>query len=75
MPVTNIDRLEAMLAAVCPSDLSALSPAERRRLADAAYRVHVVAEQAAGGRPYPAARRWEHKAGVLARLQDGERSP
>jgi hypothetical protein len=76
MPVTNLDRLEALLAAVGPHELAVLSPAERRRLADAAYRVHVAAEDAAGGVPFPAViRRAEPKAGVLAELKNGGRVP
>jgi hypothetical protein len=79
MPVTNIDRLEAMLAAVGPRELAVLSRAECRRLADAAYAVHLLAEQAAGGMPFSAVRRAEPKAaepeGVLDRLSRGERSP
>jgi hypothetical protein len=48
MPVTNVDRLEALLAAVCRSDLEVLSPAERRRLADGCRRVAHLAEPEAG---------------------------
>jgi hypothetical protein len=72
MPVTNLDRLEAMLAAVCPADLAVLSPAERRRLDDAAYRVHLLAEQAAGGKPFPAVRPAEP---LVLTIQDESMAP
>jgi hypothetical protein len=78
MPVTNVDRLEAILAAVCPADLAVFSPAERRRVADAAYSVHVLAEQAAGGTPFPAVRRAKPKdtapEGVIGELGRGKNS-
>jgi hypothetical protein len=63
MPVTNVDRLEAMLAAVGPSDLAVLSPVERRRLADGCRRVMVLAE--------PEAETDEPKSGVLDELKGG----
>jgi hypothetical protein len=59
--MTNLDRLEALLAAVGPHELAVLSPAERRRLADGCRRVAVLAE------PKPA----ETKAGVLGELKSG----
>jgi hypothetical protein len=43
MPVTNVDRLEAMLATVGQDDMAVLSPAERRRLADGCRRVALLA--------------------------------
>lgn len=64
MPVTNIDRLEAMLATVGKADIEVLSPAERRRLANGCKRVALLAV------PEPV----EPKEGVLDRLQRGERS-
>jgi len=44
MPVTNVDRLEALLATVGQADVAVLSPAERRRLADWCRRIAAMAE-------------------------------
>jgi hypothetical protein len=65
MPVTNVDRLEAMLATVGQDDMAVLSPAERRRLADGCRRVALLAA------PEPKGTEPE---GVLDRLDRGERS-
>jgi hypothetical protein len=62
MPITNIDRLEALLAAVGRADVAVLSPAERRRLADGCKRVAALAE------PHEAPR-----SGVLADLKERPR--
>jgi hypothetical protein len=59
--ITNIDRLEALLAAVGPADVAALSPAERRRLANGCRRVALLAV------PEPE----KPTAGVLGELKDG----
>lgn len=65
MPVTNVDHLEAMLAAVGHADVAVLSPAERRRLADGCMRVAMLAAlEPEAGVPD----------GVLDRLKRGERS-
>jgi hypothetical protein len=61
MPVTNIDRLEAMLATVGQADMAVLSPAERRRLANGCRRVVRLAEPQEGA----------PKAGVLDELKGG----
>jgi hypothetical protein len=61
MPVTNVDRLEAMLATVGQADMAVLSPAERRRLANGCRRVARLAE------PQEEA----PKAGVLDELKGG----
>jgi hypothetical protein len=60
MPVTNIDRLEAMLATVGPADVEVLSPAERRRLANGCRRVALLAVPEAEA----------PKGGVLGELKD-----
>jgi hypothetical protein len=69
MPVTNVDRLEAMLATVGQADVAALSPAERRRLADGCRRVALLATPEATDEPKAA-----EAEGVLDRLKRGERS-
>jgi hypothetical protein len=62
MPITNIDRLEALLAAVGQADVAVLSPAERRRLSNGCRRVMILAE------PKPEAPKPE---GVLDELKGG----
>ena len=68
-------KIEALLVAVSPRDLAGLPPAELRRFADTAYSLHVLAERAAGGKPFPpvvrAAPRPQPKCGVLYELLDG----
>ena len=59
--MTNVDRLEAMLATVGQADMAVLSPAERRRLANGCRRVAALADPPAD----------PPKAGVLDDLKGG----
>jgi hypothetical protein len=81
---TPIDHLMAMLDQLTPSQLGALPPARRRQLSGALYAAHVLAEMAAGGKPFPPVVRAaptnrcnppkeEPKAGVLCDLSRCER--
>jgi hypothetical protein len=71
MAVTNIDRLEAMLAAVGRRDVEAISAGERQLLSAELQRVYRIVE---GERIVDDARKATAPAGVLGRLKRGERS-
>jgi hypothetical protein len=63
MPLAT--KVFALLTSLSPADIEALAPAERRRLAD---QLRHVADLAERDKSAP-------RAGVLARLSHGERSP
>jgi hypothetical protein len=71
MAVTNLDRLEAMLAAVGLHDVEVMSAGERQRLSAELQRVYRIVE---GERVVDDARKATAPAGVLDRLKRGERS-
>ena len=58
-------KVSALLTAITPADVEALPPIQRRRFADLCRHVASLAERAEP----------EAKAGVLARLSQGERAP
>ena len=70
-----IEKVIALLDNLDAGELQQLPPARLRRYADQLYRWHVLAETAAGGKPFAAVRHREQpKSGVLSKLRDGERS-
>jgi len=60
MPISLVDRAVASLTVLGPSQIEALPPAERRRLADLCRQVAAIAEP----KPQP-------KAGILSALRGG----
>jgi hypothetical protein len=81
--MTLVSHLEALLAALQASHIASLAPATRRRLSDALYSAHVLAEMQVTGDAFPRVRaeaaqeRAEASAaprsGVLAQLASGAR--
>jgi len=66
VPIDLTDKIVALLVALRPDDVEALSPAERRRLADQCQRVVNLAD------PRPA--KCGQRPGVLGDLDHGQRS-
>jgi hypothetical protein len=70
-----VANLEALLVALQASDVERLPPASRRRLSDALYAAHVLVEMQVTGEAFPRVKRaGEAKAGVVAQLNQGDRS-